>query len=101
MQIEIATSFVRRLRGLMFQKDVKTNYGLLFPNSNRVHSCFMLDEITVVYLDENFNVLDLEILKPWKLGKKVKNTKHVLEMNKVEYENILDKKKVSIKWRDR
>ncbi len=97
MQIEIATSFIRRLRGLMFQKNIRVNYGLLFPNSNRVHSCFMLDEITVVYLDENFNVLDLEILKPWKLGKKVKNTKHILEMNKLEYENMTYAKRINIK----
>ena len=97
MQIEIATSFFRRLRGLMFQKNIRVNYGLLFPNSNRVHSCFMFDDITVVYLDELFNILDVEILKPWKLGKKVKNTKHILEMNKLEYQGILDAKRINIK----
>lgn len=97
MQIEIATSFVRRLRGLMFQKNIRVDYGLLFPNSKRVHSCFMFDDITVVYLDELFNILDAEILKPWKLGKKVKNTKHILEMNKLEYEGILDVKRINIK----
>lgn len=71
MKIEIAANFSKRLRGLMFRRSIASDYGLLFINSRRVHSCFMKCPITVVYLDEEFNMLDLELLKPWKLGKKL------------------------------
>lgn len=75
---EIADTFFKRFKGLMFRKEIK-NDGLLLMNCSSIHTCFMRFEIEAIYLDENYNIIYIEKIKPWRLGKIVHNTKHILE----------------------
>ncbi|WP_331836973.1 DUF192 domain-containing protein [Erysipelothrix piscisicarius] len=53
--------------------------GMLFLHCARVHTCFMKFDICVIYLDKDFNIIDHEIIKPWRLGRKVKGARHLIE----------------------
>ena len=81
MDIEVANSFFKRLRGLMFKENYGKNKGMLFLKTRQVHSFFMKFDIYVVYLDKDFKVLDLELLRPGKIGRKISGTKHILELS--------------------
>lgn len=53
--IVIASSFLKRLFGLMGKKEI--DYGMLFPKCNSIHTFFMKENIDVVGLDENNEVI--------------------------------------------
>lgn len=94
--INIADNFFKRLKGLMFKKDIKYEDSIIFLNCQRVHSFFMKEPITVVYLNGNFEILTYELLHPWNKGLKVKNARHVLELPSSYYKNIKMYNKVKI-----
>lgn len=78
--IPVADTFSKRLWGLM-GKDVCTDGdGLFFADCARVHTCFMKCPIDVLYLGPDLQVLDAETLVPWRMGKKVRGARHVLEL---------------------
>lgn len=78
--VKKADSFVLRFMGLMGRKELHPSQGLLLTDCSRIHTNFMRFTIDVVYLSEEFKVLAVETVKPWRLGKKVKGAKHVLEV---------------------
>lgn len=53
--IVIASSFLKRLFGLMGKKEI--DYGMLFPKCNSIHTFFMKESIDVIGLDENNEVI--------------------------------------------
>ncbi len=53
--IIVASSFPKRLFGLMGKKEI--DYGMLFPKCNSIHTFFMKENIDVVGLDENNEVI--------------------------------------------
>lgn len=71
-----ATSFLKKLKGFMLQKDI--NHALLFKHCNGIHTFFMKDSIDVILTDKENNILyTYKKLKPWKIllpKKKVYNT---------------------------
>ena len=77
----IANSFLSRFKGLMGRKNLQERETLLLRNCSCIHSFFMKITIDAVYLSEDMTVLDIETLPPWRIGKQVKNTVHVLEMS--------------------
>ena len=78
--IPVADTFFKRLWGLM-GKDVRTDGdGLFLADCVRVHTCFMKCSIDVLYLGPDLRVLDAETLVPWRMGKKVRGARHVLEL---------------------
>lgn len=79
--VRLADTFVLRFLGLMPCKGLKPSEGLLLTGCGRIHTNFMHFTIDVVYLSDDFRVLDIETVKPWRLGKKVKGAKHVLEVS--------------------
>lgn len=80
--IFLADSFFSRFKGLMLKKSIKDEEGIFFEKVNRIHTCFMRFTIDVIYFDENYKVLYIEEVKPWKIGSKVKNARHLLELNR-------------------
>jgi len=88
MEIEIADTFLKRFRGLMLRTELPSNQGLLLSPCSGVHTCFMKFPIDVVYLDEKNTVLAKGTLNPWKLGRRVKGAKKVLEGPRGFAENI-------------
>lgn len=79
--IRIADSFGTRFMGLMGKKGIAPAQGLLLKRCGSVHTCFMRFPITVLYLDGEYRAVDAEELPPWKMGKRVRGARHVLELN--------------------
>ena len=78
--ITIAESLKIRLVGLLNKKSLNENEGLLLKNCSLIHCFFMKFTIEAVYLSKDMKVLYKETVKPWRIGKLVKNCAHVLEL---------------------
>lgn len=79
---KIADSFKSKLIGLLNKKSLDNNEGLFLRNCSSIHCFFMKITIDVVYLSKDMKVLYKETIKPWKIGKLVKNCSHILELAK-------------------
>ncbi|WZL72716.1 DUF192 domain-containing protein [Clostridiaceae bacterium 35-E11] len=76
-----ADSFGKRLRGLMFTKNLPSNCGLLIRPCQRIHTYFMQYNIDVLHLDSNQQVITLEEnLQPGKIGIKHSSTFEIIEL---------------------
>lgn len=79
IEIKEADSFLKKLMGLSFKKDF--NYGLLFKNTNGIHTFFMRQNIDVVLFDNDYNIIKVYYnVKPLKIILPKKNVKHTLEL---------------------
>lgn len=87
--IKVADSFFNRLVGLLGRKSIDVNDGLLLINCSSIHCLFMKFTIDAVYLSKDMKVLYKETIKPWKIGKIVKNCAHVLELSEGAAKDIL------------
>ena len=81
-EIEVADSFLSRACGLMFQRSIPEDYGLVFrfdePASRDLHMVFVPFPIDAVWLVDD-EVTAVERLRPWiGLGKATADT--VLEL---------------------
>ena len=66
LTVEIADSFLSRLRGLMFCDKLEDGHGLLIIPCNSVHMMFMRFVIDVVYLNKDFEIIKIVYnLRPW------------------------------------
>ncbi len=66
LEIELADSFLSRLRGLMGRRRLKEDCGLLLAPCNSVHMLFMRFAIDVIYLDAEFRIKKIvRDLTPW------------------------------------
>lgn len=65
----IANTFFKRLKGLMFQKEIKQ--GLFLPKTNSIHTFLMKDMIDIIMIDKEDNIVYLE--------KKVKKNKIIIK----------------------
>lgn len=75
-----ADTFWKRFIGLMGKKTMEKGEGLLLKNCSSIHCFFMRFPIDVVYLSEDWTVLEIETLKPWSLGSRIKKARHTLEL---------------------
>lgn len=78
--VTVANTFATRFMGLMFKRHLDDTSGLLIQKCSGIHTCFMRFTIDVIYLDKDYTVLFAETVAPWRIGKIVKHTKHVLEL---------------------
>lgn len=78
-KVRLADTFISRFKGLMGQT-IEPGEGLLLLRCRSIHTFFMKMQITAVYLSEDMTVLDIETLPPWRIGKHVWKTRHVLEL---------------------
>ena len=66
IDVEIADSFLSRLRGLMFRRRLPEGRGLLLAPCDGVHMMFMRFAIDVVYLDADLRIKKIvRRLPPW------------------------------------
>lgn len=65
----------------MLKKCIGEEEGIFLKNVNRIHTCFMLFPIDVVYFSKDYRVLYIETVYPWKISSNVKGAKHILEVN--------------------
>jgi uncharacterized membrane protein (UPF0127 family) len=63
----IADTPASRMRGLLGRKGLPGDEGILLQPASSIHTAFMLFPIDVVFLSEDFEVLDVRSqLKPWR-----------------------------------
>jgi len=77
----IADTFFKRLKGLMFTKELPWKDSMLLKPCNEIHMFFMNYSLDVLYLDKDLKVVHMnEDLKPGKIGKRVKDSISVVEL---------------------
>ncbi|MDR1417777.1 MAG: DUF192 domain-containing protein [Endomicrobium sp.] len=89
IEIKIAKTFLSRLLGFMFKKNVK--YAILLKNCRSVHTFFMRFNIDIVFLDkENKIIKVVKNVKPFRIVLPIKNSFSILEVpsNILNIENI-------------
>lgn len=87
----LASSFLKRLKGLMFTKELEQDKSMYIDKCNQIHTFFMNYNIDVLYLDKNNTVIHIdESLRPGKVVKKVVDAVAVLELQegKIKSSNI-------------
>lgn len=76
-----ATSFLHRLRGLMFQHELPSGAGLLLEPEWSIHTFFMRFPIDVLFLDRSYTVLAAHsAVAPNRLGPMHRGAHAVLEL---------------------
>ena len=78
--VQCADSFMQRLKGLMFRASLPPDEGLLLKDCSSIHTCFMRFPIDVIYLSSRCTVLYVETVVPWRCGRLIKGTRHILEL---------------------
>lgn len=81
LDLEVADTFMKRFKGLMFRSCLPVGKALMLFNCSSVHTCFMRFPIDVVYLNRNYIIVGIETLRPWGIGKMLRGTKMIVEMN--------------------
>jgi len=68
-RVRVAGGLWERFRGLMLRRDLAGRGGMLFPRCGGVHTCFMLFELDLIYVDGAGRVLKVvRALRPWRLS---------------------------------
>ena len=79
---EIASGFWERFRGLMFAQSIPDNYGLLIKPCNQIHMLNMKFPLDIIYLSKDGTIVQIdENMRPWTIGRTVKNAASVVEVN--------------------
>ena len=80
-EVEQATSFLKRLKGLMFRANIKPGAAMLLAPCPQIHTCFMRFAIDVLFVDKEGTVVYvMENLKPWRVSPIVYRAAQTLEM---------------------
>jgi len=84
-KVEIADTFWRRFRGLMLRRRFPRGSALLFklsrPGRYGVHMFFVMFPIDLLYLNENFVVVDVcRNLKPWRTHRPKVRASYIVEL---------------------
>ena len=68
---DVATTSLKRMKGLLGKSGLDPDEGLLFPYTGSVHMFFMRFPIDVVFCDEDLQVLEVvRGLKPWRTARR-------------------------------
>lgn len=79
---DVTTSFAERFRGLMFAQSIPDNYGLMITPCDQIHMFNMNFPLDVIYLSPDNVVVHIdENIRPWKVGKRIRGAKSVIEIN--------------------
>jgi uncharacterized membrane protein (UPF0127 family) len=86
-EVEIANSYFKRLKGLMFKKNINKGLILKVPKSryskrSSMHMFFMRISLDVLFINEENKVYEMVTLKPWKIYSPKKPAKYVVELKK-------------------
>lgn len=93
--VQVANSFWTRFMGLMGRAQLGASEGLLLMKTNSIHTCFMRFPIDVIYLDQDYTVLHVQTVAPWRMGALVKGTKHVLELAEGAAKDVIQGERLS------
>lgn len=84
-RVELADTFWRRFRGLMFRRGFPRGSAILFklskPGRYGIHMFFVRFPIDLLYLDSRFVVVELrEGLKPWRTHRSKAIANYLIEL---------------------
>ncbi|MDR1819165.1 MAG: DUF192 domain-containing protein [Methanobrevibacter sp.] len=103
-EVEIANSYLKRLKGLMFKKNITKGLILNIPKSryskrSSIHMFFMRISLDILFINEENKVYEMVALKPWKTYSPKKPAKYVVELKKdtINTKNIEVNDEISIK----
>ncbi len=79
--VEMANTFFKRLKGLMFRNSMPQATAMLLAPCPQIHTCFMKFAIDVLFLAEDGTVLYvIENMKPWRISPIVRHAVQTLEL---------------------
>jgi uncharacterized protein len=88
IKTEVAETFFSKFRGLMFRKELAPDDGLILSESSEsiintsIHMLFMRFDITVLWLNREFKIVDKCFARRWRPAYFSKYpAKHVLELH--------------------
>jgi uncharacterized protein len=91
----LAKSFISKLLGLMFRKNLPEGSGVLLAETSEsklntsIHMLFMNFDICAVWINKVYQVVDVKKAKRWHLAYFPRNAaKFVLEVNTQEFNNF-------------
>jgi uncharacterized membrane protein (UPF0127 family) len=91
----LCDTFWTKFKGLMFVREILPNEGLLFQESaesridSSIHMLFMNFDIAVVWLDQEYHVVDVKLAKRWHLAYvPLKAAQYTLEMHPDQLRNF-------------
>jgi uncharacterized protein len=79
-RVEVAESFVRRLRGLLGRRGWGPSDGMWIEPCAGVHGLGMSFAIDVVLIDEGLHAIWVQTLHPWRLGRIHLDARAALEL---------------------
>ena len=80
MEIRVANTFWKRLKGLIGKSVLGEDQGLFFPRCSQVHTWGMRFPIDVVWIDRTGKIEEIESLAPWKVSRYHKNAYGCIEV---------------------
>lgn len=81
IELESASFFWKRLRGLIGRPKLGPARGLIFPRCRAVHGFFLGRPVDCAFLDGSNRVLAVAVLNPWKVLFGPAGTAAVVEMD--------------------
>lgn len=91
--VRIAKTFLKRLKGLLGQKTLKEQEGLLITQCHSIHMFFMTFPIDVCFLDKQWRVVGMEhAIKPFCISRIFWKAEYALEVQS----GLLKRQNVSI-----
>jgi len=82
------TSFWERLRGLLGKPELLPGEGAWIRPCRQVHTFGMTASLDILHLDENFRILHIEMLKPWRVGRYLWRATSIVELKVGEAERL-------------
>ncbi|HBZ35964.1 MAG TPA: DUF192 domain-containing protein [Rikenellaceae bacterium] len=90
-EVEVADSFVSRLKGLLGRKSLSIRSGLIIKPCNSVHCFFMKFPIDVAFVDKENRVVKIIFsMKPGSVSPIVSKSYFVIEANAGELEGDIN-----------
>lgn len=78
-QVEIATSFWARAKGLMGRRTLPTGLGLVIAPCQAIHMAFVAMALAIAHVDRHGRIVRLlPGMKPWRLGPIVRKSSWVI-----------------------
>lgn len=87
-RVELADTPAKRFFGLMGRGSLRRGQGMLLARCRAIHCFFMRMPIDAVYLSKEMQVVGVETLAPWRIGRLFRGARHVLELPEGTAEGI-------------
>lgn len=85
-RVRVADTMLRRMRGLLFRRSVKSDEGVVLRPSFSIHTAFMQFPIDVVFLDQDLRVLRIAASVPPFRTASCRGSREVVELRAGECE---------------